>query len=171
MAHEPAAARLKLPLLVVGPSDVLRLKRELESLDDYLHQASLRHGGPAPKLPRTSRLLDDLASSNELNLLQAADRQRAIAYLKEVADSAPVVTMSFGADPSSAFVSKLIAWLRQNIDPGLLLTIGLQPTIGAGCTLRTANHYYDFSLRQHFTAQRQLLIDKLHAAAPEPPHE
>lgn len=164
MAPEPAK-QWQLPLLVVGPADVLRLQRELESLDEYLHQASLREGGQeTAKLPRTSRILDDFAAINELNLLQPAVRRDAVSFLVDTAHTSPVVTMSFGADPSSAFISKIVAWLRQNTHPLVLLRIGLQPNIGAGCTLRTTNHYFDFSLRQHFESQKQVLIDQLHAA-------
>lgn len=158
-------SRLTLPTLVAGPTDVARLQRELASLDDYLHQAALRgRGRPSdPKLPKTSRLLDELASFNKLNFLQPADRQRAAAWLEGLKQAAPVVTISFATDPSSAFMVKLVTWLRQNIHPQLLVRTGLQPTIAAGCTLRTPNHYYDFSLRQRFSDKRALLIDRLQA--------
>lgn len=159
MAHE---ADLVLPSLVISPTDVSRLKRELESLSDYLHQASLRSGGPATKLPQTSRLLDELATNNRLNFLHETDRQRALDFMQTLQASAPVITMSFATDPSSAFLMKVIVWLRKNIHPELLLRTGLQPSIAAGCTLRTANHYYDFSLRGRFAEQRPLLLAKLH---------
>ncbi|HET9174666.1 MAG TPA: hypothetical protein VFN56_05330 [Candidatus Saccharimonadales bacterium] len=167
MAHE-AQKQWHLPLLVVGPADVLRLTRELEALDEYLHQASLRKGGDeAAKLPRTSRALDDFALTNDLNMLHADDRKQGKEFLMSVEGHSPVVTMSFAVDPSSAFIGKIITWLRQNVHPQLLLRVGLQPTIGAGCTLRTANHYFDFSLRQHFETQKQVLIDQLHASTHE----
>lgn len=162
MAVEPAG--LVLPLLVISPSDVTRLARELEALDDYLHQAGLRKGGDAVKLPRTSRMLDELATANSLNFLQAEDRKKTGAFLQQIAKSSPVVTMSFAAEPSSAFLAKVVTWLRQNIHQSLLLRVGLQPTIAAGFTLRTTNKYFDFSLRQHFNEQRPLLIEKLRTA-------
>lgn len=165
MAHKPAAEHeLVLPLLVVAPSDVARLMRELEALDEYLHQAGLKKEGEV-KLPRTSRTLDEFAGSNELDLAHATARKRAMVFLQYVHDRAPVITMSFAVDPSSAFVGKIIAWLRQNIHPMLLLRIGLQPNIAAGCTVRTTNNYYDFSLRQHFKAQRELLLEKIRTAS------
>lgn len=162
MARKEAFA---LPLLVVSPADVARLNRELESLDDYLHQAGLRAGGKeAPKLPRTSRMLDDFAAGNELNLLHITDREQARAFLQETLKTAPVLNMSFATDPSSAFIGKIITWLRQNIDGRLLLKIGLQPSMAAGCTVRTPSHYYDFSLREHFAQQRAVLIERLKAS-------
>jgi hypothetical protein len=112
-------------------------------------------------LPRTSRLLEDTARTNGLNLLEVKDRQRLTKLFVELKKSAPVLTMSFASDPPPAVVQKLIFWLRREVHPLVLLQIGLQPSIAAGCVLRTPNHYFDFSLRRHFSAHRQLLIDKL----------
>ena len=159
-------AQLALPSLVVGPSDVIRLRRELESLNDYMREATLRKGGEeTPKLPKTSRVLDAFAELNKLSLLQSTDRDAATAFLRELLKSAPNIHMSFAADPSAAFVDKVITWLRQNTHPLVLLQIGLQPTIAAGCVLRTPNHYYDFSLRRHFAENHDLLIQKLESIA------
>lgn len=162
MAVEQAG--LVLPLLVISPSDVSRLARELDALNDYMHQAGLRKAGETVKLPRTSRLLDELATQNNLNFLQTDDREKAGAFLQQISEHSPVVTMSFAAEPSSAFLAKVITWLRQNIHTSLLLRVGLQPTIAAGFTLRTANKQFDFSLRKHFDEQRPLLIEKLRSA-------
>lgn len=151
-----------LPSLVVGAVDVMRLRREFDSLNDHMDQIALRKSGEeSPKLPKTSRMLDEFASLNKLNLLQSSDRQASDKFLGELIEHAPTIHISFAVDPSAAFVSKIIIWLRQNIDPQLLLSVGLQPTIAAGCVVRTTNHYYDLSLRRHFSAKRQLLIDKL----------
>ena len=164
MAHkEEPEKQLQLPLLVVGPNDVARLLRELEALDEYLHQAGLKKENDV-KLPRVSRMLDDFVDTNDLELLHASARKRAAAFLQTVHADAPVMTISFAVDPSSAFVGKVIAWLRQNIHPMLLLRIGLQPSIAAGCTVRTTNRYYDFSLRSHFKEQRDVLLQKIRAA-------
>lgn len=151
---------LALPSLVVGPADVSRLRRELESLNEYLRQAALR-AQPDTKLPKTSRLLDELSSLNKLNLLQPTDREQAMAFLSTVLTQAPVIHISFATDPSSAFTDKIISWFRQNIHPAVLLQVGLQPSIAAGCVVRTPNKYYDLSVRKHFAAHRPELIEKL----------
>ncbi|HEX7368435.1 MAG TPA: hypothetical protein VF261_02155 [Candidatus Saccharimonadales bacterium] len=153
-----------LPNLVVGPGDVSRLHRELEALDEYLRQASLRGGedkADEVRLPKLSRSLDELAGLNKLDLLDEGQRDQAKQFLQALLKHAPVVHVSFAADPSSAFMDKIITWFRQNVHPRLLVRVGLQPTIAAGCVLRTPNHYYDFSLRQHFVHQKSLLLQKL----------
>lgn len=151
-----------LPGLVFGSVEVRRLIRELQALDDYMHQADLREAGAKQQsLPKLSRLLDTLASENQINLLQEEGRLQLAQFLQDVNSQAPVVHLSFASDPSSAFMLKIVSWLRENIHPLTLVRLGLQPTLAAGCILRTTNRVYDFSLRHRFDEQRKLLIDSL----------
>jgi hypothetical protein len=162
---------LVLPVQVTGRVDVGRLLREVEQLDSFLRQAAIRQPGTSMKLPKTSRLLDEFMTANKANLLHDDDRARVLSFLVAVKAKAPVLHMSFGVDPAPMFVAKLMTWLRAEVHPLLLLQIGLQPTIGAGCVVRTTNKFFDLSLRQHFKKQRGLLIEKLHGdlqAAPAP---
>ena len=150
-----------LPLLVASPGDINRLSRELERIDEALMASGIRGGEVASKLPRTSKLMDEIVGLNHLNLLREGDRRMLKQFLEAVTRRAPVLHMSFSADPSTTFLEKLVAWLRREIHPQVLLTVGLQPSIGAGCVVRTPNHQFDFSLRQDFTRKRQLLLDAL----------
>lgn len=169
MAHKEAQAAdeattvgLQLPVGVVGPGDVRQLRRNLEELEDTLQQMRLRTKAPVAKMPRASRLLEEFAATNRLNLLLPDDRQRAAAFLNGTVVHAPVLHMSFAAQASRAFTTELVLWLRKNIHPNVLLTIGLEPTLAAGCILRTPNKQYDFSLRARFEAQAGLLAKQLH---------
>jgi len=172
VAHETTAAQPKvvkqvthLPMLAANPGDITRLSRELDSIDDALLESEVRHGADNVKLPRTSQLMDQLVELNKLNLLHKTDRKLVKQFLETVIKQAPVVHMSFSTDPSAVFLEKLMTWLRREIHPQLLLTVGLQPTLGAGCVMRTTNHQFDFSLRQDFAKKRGLLIEKLVPAA------
>ncbi len=160
MARETAEAA-KLPVLVFSPADLGRLIRELELLDEALLQLSLRPGGKEVKLPKTTRLLDQTAQLNKLNLLQEADRQWLEKSLGAVKGKAPVLHISFSVEPSAAFLEKLLTWLRREIHPLVLVTIGLQPTLGVGCVVRGTNQYFDFSLREAFAKKRHLLLSSL----------
>lgn len=161
--NSPARKFAGLPPMVVGPADVGRLIRELEAVDDHLLQQQLQH--QEAKLAKTSKLLDELISVNQVNLLVAGDRARLKEFLTAVKQRAPMMHMSFGTDPSPVFTEKLMSWLRENIHPLLLLTVGLQPDIGAGCRLRTTNKYFDFSLSQRFDQNREQFLTALHATA------
>jgi len=154
--------QIQLPPLLVGQADILRLRREMENLEDYLHQAALRNT-PADqlKMPKTSRMLDEFARLNQLNLMRRADHERAMTALSYVSKHAPTLHISFSSDPSSAFAAKLITWIRGNIHPLALVQIGLQPNIAAGCMVRTTNKQFDLSLRASFAKHKDLLIEQL----------
>lgn len=158
MADNP---QFVLPNGVVTMSDVGRLMREAESVDNFLNQAAVRQPGTQVQLPKTSNVFDDLVSTSKLNLLQESDRKILSDYLHTVRTHAPILHIGFNTDPSPIFQQRLITWLRQQMNPNIILQIGLQPNIGAGCIVRTNNKVFDFSLRQKFSDQRMLLISKL----------
>jgi len=159
MALSAARPRLVLPTLVFGAVEVRRLQRELEAVEEFFEQARLRADATqAVRPPKVSRLLDTLASENHVNLQHVAERQILVNFLRDISQSAPSVHISFAVDPSSAFTAKLVSWLRTNIHPYALLQLGLQPSIAAGCVVRTPNQVFDFSLRQRFEAQRGALL-------------
>lgn len=159
------ADSLQLPLNIVGKGDINRLERELAAVEEFISSSEVREAGTQPKMPRTSRLFDELVQQNNLNALLSEDRSKIRGFLTGLKNSAPVIHISFSADPSPLFTQKLVGWLRQNIHPSLLLSIGLQPSIGAGCIIRTTNKYFDMSLRQRFLDKREVLVSKLHVVA------
>lgn len=162
-----SSSYIALPLSVVGIVDVGRLIREIEALDQFFSAASVRAPGTQPKMPRTSRVLDEVLQLNKINGLIEADRKRLLDFLQQARTQAPVLHMSFSADPSPLFMTGLMGWLRQEIHPLVMLQIGLQPTIGAGCVVRTNNKYFDFSLRERLKKNNTTLLEKLRAATIE----
>lgn len=160
MAPEAQTNAFVLPVLVVGPVDVGRLHRELEAIHTILQSAALR-GEAELKLPKTSHLMDQLIDLNKINVVNETDRVRLGKFLTDVKAHAPRMHMSFSADPNPQFIQKLMQWLRTEIHPSVLLTIGLQPSIGAGCVVRTTNKYFDLSLSKDFSKQTPLLMEKL----------
>jgi F0F1-type ATP synthase delta subunit len=154
-----------LPLSIIGSADVRRLLRELKTIDDYLNQAAIRGSGMKVALPKVSKSLQDLADDNKHNLLYVDDRKVLRTQLETLEEKAPVIHMSFASEPSGTFINKMITWLRREIHPEVLLQVGLQPTIAAGCIVRTPSKYYDFSLRKQFDEQRPLLLQQLKETA------
>lgn len=155
---------ISLPVGVISRVDVGRLVREVDALDEFLEQAIVRKPGTSIQMPRTSKMLDELLQTNKINALVDEDRRKLMNFLITVRAKAPVIHMSFSADPSPMFTLKLVTWLRENIHPLVLLQVGLQPNIGAGCIVRTTNKYFDMSLRQHFAQKHELLMAKIHGA-------
>lgn len=151
-----------LPPLVVSISDLMRLKRELAALYEFLHQAALRHSDPAAiKLPKTSRMLDDLARTNNIDLLKRDQYEATVTQLDNFLEHAPRIHLAFSTDPSAAFVTRIVEWLRTNVHPGLVVQVGIQPTLAAGCVVRTTNKHFDLSLKHHFRDAKPKLIEKI----------
>lgn len=159
-----SAEVIALPSSVVSRADVTRLNRELELIVAYLEQSHARSDKDA-KLPQVSDALEEITHVNRLHLLRDEDRQRLVQFLKDLKQDAPSIHMSFAVIPSAQFTAKLLQWLRSEIHPLLLLNIGLQPNIAAGCVIRTTNKYIDCSMRQHLLANRPKLVERMRATS------
>lgn len=152
-------AVIVLPVSVVSRVDATRLAREVESVGSFLEQQKHHKGRTQIAIPSLSRILADITQSNNLDLAKSADRERLYHFLIELKMNAPTIHMSFAVEPPTLFTSKLVTWLRSEIHPLLLLDIGLQPSIAAGCIIRTTNKYIDCSMRQHLLANKPKLLE------------
>jgi F0F1-type ATP synthase delta subunit len=159
--EQPAV--LRLPVQILSGGDVSRLSREVESLGTFFEQAAVR-GTTAQSVPQVSQLLTALLNENNINVLLEADRKRLSAFLKTLHEKAPVVHISFATDPRPDFLMKIAAWFRAEAHPHVLLKVGLQPTIAAGCVIRTTNKYFDFSFKRHFQDSKAKLGAALQAS-------
>lgn len=152
-------AVLVLPVSVISRVDTARLAREVEAVGNYIDQQKHQKKSSQIVLPSLSRVLGDITASNRLDLAKADDRDRLYKFLLELKKDAPTIHMSFAVEPPTLFVAKLVTWLRAEIHPMLLLDIGLQPSIAAGCIIRTTNKYFDCSMRQHLVTNKPKLLE------------
>lgn len=157
-------SRLKLPTSVVGQTDINRLLRELGALDDFFLSAASRTAGTPVKPPRITFMLEQVARDNKFNLLEATNRDQLKTELQAVLKIAPVLHISFAAEPEPRLTDALVNWLRSNIHPYTLLIVGLQPTIAAGSVLRSGNQIFDMSLRSHLQEQEGYLVKLIEGA-------
>lgn len=155
---------LKLPTSIVGQTDINRLLRELAALDDFFLAAAARAAGTPVKPPRITFMLEQAARDNKFNLLEEASRDELKTKLQAVLKSAPVLHISFAAEPSPRTTDSILSWLRTNIHPQALVVIGLQPTIAAGCVLRSGNQIFDMSLRTRLQQQESYLVKLIEGA-------
>lgn len=155
---------LKLSTNIVSRTEVRRLLRELSSLDDFFISASRREPGTPISPPRASGMLQQLANDNNINLLEAEQRQSLIVWLDQVEKKSPQVHISFASDPSPKAIDTILGWFRTNVHPQLLLQIGLQPNIVAGCIIRTPNKWFNLSLRSYLDKQRPYLVSLIAGA-------
>lgn len=155
---------LKLPMEVVGRADITRMQRELNALDDFFVTASAHKAGTTMAPPRLTRMLNQLAADNQTNLLEAGQRKELNGQLGNLLKNAPLFHISFAAEPSPKALESILAWLRTNIHPQILLEVGLQPAIAAGCVLRTPNKLFDMSLSTYVKKQEPYLVKLIEGA-------
>jgi F0F1-type ATP synthase delta subunit len=155
---------IKIPTAVVGQTDINRAVRELGALDDFFMSAAARSAGTAITPPRITYMLQQLARDNQANLMEAGHRETLKQRLTDVLKTAPVLHISFAAEPTPRITDSILSWLRSNVHPHALLVIGLQPTIAAGCVLRTNNKIFDMSLRSHLHKQEDYLVRLIQGA-------
>ena len=156
----PDEEHLKLPNQIITKSDVSRLNREVEELEDFFSKSGLSGGVTPNTLPHASLQLTALVDENKLNLIHDEDRLKIGNFLKDIYANAPVVHASFATDPKPDFLMRIVSWFREQAHPNVLLQVGLQPGLAAGCIIRTTNKYFDFSFKKHFDKNK----DKLRAS-------
>jgi len=156
---------LKLPTTLINQVDLARIIRELKTLNDFFVDARIRTAGTSMILPKLSRVLDQLARENDINLLDDKQRVQLLEAMQSIQNSAPKMHLSFAAEPSFKSLEKVLIWLRANIHPYSLVQVGLQPAIAGGCVLRTSNRVFDMSLRSGLKKQEIYLAQLIKGAA------
>jgi hypothetical protein len=143
-------------LVVVG-----KLITELELIEEFFLKMKLKSSLSQVSLPTISPVMQELTNLNNLNLIRPEDRANLNLFLHFIKTKAPTIHVSFASIPDSVFMQKITDWFRSEINPNIMLSIGLQPNIGAGFKIRTTNKIFDFSLHKYLIESRQILVQLL----------
>lgn len=157
---------LTLPPSVVSKTDISRLVREIEQVDNELTTAAVRTktGVQSQYSPVISQQLTDFLQINNLTLgTDSVARTDLVKRVRDLKDQAPVMHMTFAVTADSASLQVLVEWLRTSIHPQTLVSVGLQPGLVAGAYIRTPNHVYDMSLRSKLKGRHEALVAELEA--------
>ena len=152
---------LKLPQTIVGYADITRVIRLLSSREELFITAAAKK--QVLSQPDDKALLD-LANLNKVDLMDQAVCRQLREALQKLVPQMPKFHISFAVEPSSQVTETIVTWLRSNIHPAALLGVGLQPTIGAGCILRTPNRVFDLSLKSYINRQDEFLLQLIKGA-------
>lgn len=154
------------PAALIGRSDLARLVREVETIDNDLEAQKVRN--PDSKngysLPTMSRGMTDFLEQNKIDVSNDRARMEFKEHLRALKDKAPVIHMTFAVEADPDFLQKLTAWIRQEVHPQALLSVGLQPSLVGGVYMRTPNHIHDFSLKALLKGKRDVMINELEGA-------
>lgn len=152
-----AESSLQLTPDIITTLELNRVIRELENLDDFLHQANIRTPGSSMSLPKTTKSLEGLAEANGFSLLDTVHRKHMIGKMHNLKLKVKKVHISFAVEPPPRVVRKIVLWMRDNIHPQLVVEVGVQPNISVGCVVRTTNKVFDMSLRNRFSSSKAIL--------------
>ncbi|HSX05985.1 MAG TPA: hypothetical protein VLF69_05945 [Candidatus Saccharimonadales bacterium] len=149
-----------LPPALITRADLARLIREVESLDNELEAQKARNqatGKTGYKMSNISRGLSDFVELNKLDLSSDHTRMHLREQMKALKDHAPIVHMTFSIEADPASLQYLVAYMRTELHPQTLLSVGLQPSIVGGVYMRTPNHVHDFTVRARMAASRGVI--------------
>jgi len=165
-----AQQSLKLPASLISPTDVARLIRELEQVENEFEQQKVHNPGASLVVPNLTRGLASLCQDNAIDIANDEARSALRAQMITIKNSAPVLHMTFASDAEPDVVSELTTWIRDKLHPLALITTGVQPNLVGGCVIRTPDHIYDFSLRERFHSHRSSFVEALQGALAKTPY-
>lgn len=157
-----SSLELQLPPALIGRAHLAQLIRELEDVENDLERQKA-HGKSKDemKVPTMSRALADCVELNNIDIMAGQTRMRFKTALGVMKDRAPAMHFTFATEPDGESLQRLTDWIRREIHPQALVSIGLQPGLVGGVYLRTPNHVHDFSLKRLLHDKRGLISEAL----------
>lgn len=150
--------KLRLPDTIASLQDLTALQLELHDYSKWFaHEAIKQRVGTeraatAPLLtPAASELIRTWTGSKDLTQ-QSLDTLTKT--LNEYRSSAPTITLTLAAPPTSTIKADLVAWCRQNIAPNVLISFQFNATLLGGMVVRYGSRVFDWSFRRQILSQR-----------------
>lgn len=154
-----------LPLSIVSKADVARLVVEAERIDNERMASAVREkvGSPMQSEMTMSQQLADFLSQNQLGADTGLQWGELIKQLRVLKENAPVIHMTFAVPADRESLQQLVGWLRSSVHPQAVVSVGLQPALVAGVSIRTTNRVHDLSMRSALKKSHGLLVKELGA--------
>lgn len=139
---------LKLPDSIGGKRDLILAMRQVEQiLNDRLQdEVRERFGAKRVGTKAGQRAYEDLLEVNKLKD-DTETLKKLMQALEGLKQHSPKIRIAFAQEPDQDLYKQIVAWFRHEINPGLLVQVGVQPNIGGGFVLRTNARRYDMSLK------------------------
>ncbi|HSX43205.1 MAG TPA: hypothetical protein VLF59_03905 [Candidatus Saccharimonadales bacterium] len=160
----PAAEVYIFPPALITRADLARLVREVEAIDNELESQKARNrttGKTGYRVPNLSKSLGDFVDLNKVDFANDQKRMHLKEQLNILKDKAPIMHMTFAVEADPGSLQYLVQYLRTQVHPQTLLSVGLQPALIGGAYVRTPNHIHDFTLRARLAENRDLIGKEL----------
>jgi len=151
--------RLKLPSGVASTQDLTALLLEMrEYVSWFAHESikkrvDVKHTSESPTM-----------STNALELLREWKAKQQITQqsldllvktLEEYTKTAPSITVTLAATPTSSLRTNLVTWFRENIAPDILVNFRFNATLLGGMVISYGSRVFDWSFRRQILASRK----------------
>ena len=150
---------LKLEDTVSSPQDVKALVMEIHEYarwfaHNYIKKrVHARNIAPEPEISSAAKaVIRTWGAGKELN---TKSLDELIATLEDYANTAPVLTVTLAAVPSTGLKRQLVGWCRDNLAPNVLINFQFNATLLGGMVVRSGSHVYDWSFRRTILAERE----------------
>jgi F0F1-type ATP synthase delta subunit len=150
--------KLKLPDSVSSPQDLTALLLEVQEYARWFaHEAvkkrvNAKHGQQAPVMsPMTTEFLRTWRAESSLTAQSLASLVKSLEDYKK---TAPSLTLTLAAPPTSDVKRTLVAWCRINIAPNILVNFQFNTTLLGGMVIRYGSRVLDWSFRRQILDAR-----------------
>ena len=151
--------KLKLPASVASPQDLTALILEVHEYTRWFAHEAIKkrtdaaHSSEPPALsPATIKFIYEWRAKKTLTQ-QSLDEL--IKTLEAYSRTAPSITLTLAAPPTSGIKATLVDWCRENIDPNILVTFQFNATLLGGMVVRYGSRVFDWSFRRQLLNARE----------------
>ncbi len=151
--------KLKLPDGVSSPGDLADLIQETQTYVRWFVHESIKkrvvtkYSADTPlKSPYVAELLRDWHGGKQPTRQSLDDL---LATLKTYQNTAPNLTITLAAPPTSGIKTTLVGWCRSNIAPHVLVSFQFNSALLGGMIVRSGSRVFDWSFRRQLLANRE----------------
>lgn len=144
--------KLKLPDSVTSPQDLTSLIIELREYARWFSHESIKK-----RVNKTAKQEAPLLTPAAAELVRQVEAKKSydrsdiddiIDTLTHIKDSAPTMTITLAAPPTTDVKQSLANWSRAHIAPNVLINFQFNRTLLGGMVVRSGSHIFDWSFRR-----------------------
>lgn len=157
-----------LPASISSPQDLGALILELKAYAKWANHVNIKlrmhqkvTTDPPELTPAANELLHLHSWTNNGQPLDAEACEQLINRLNKIKTKAPTVNITLAAPATKQLKTTIVAWCRQNVDPGALVNFQFSASILGGMVVRYGSHMYDWSFRAKIMDNRAKFAEVL----------